>query len=308
MDRSENIKAIEPKVESLPLQWLAYFDIFNHPLREDELSELCCNLLPQDQLNASLHHWVQTGVCFKQKDYFGLNPGLSESIAMRHSKETEARKYFNRLPFFARLISHFPYVKALAVSGSLSKNVIHEDGDIDYFVITQENRLWICRALLILFKKVFLLNSKKYFCVNYFVDEKNLTITDKNIYTAVEIAYLLPVYNGELIQRMKQQNEWTNSYLPGFKNPINFKEVKPKIRPSKVFEWMLDWPIGDYLDFYLMKTFHKHWSRKFKHFSADKLELTMRSNRGVSKHHPQDFQQKVLSLYSKNLQALNIES
>jgi hypothetical protein len=36
------------------------------------------------------------------------------------------------------------------------------------------------------------------------------------------------------------------------------------------------------------------WDVKFKHFDRSKFNLTLRSTRNVSKHHPQDFQTTVL--------------
>ena len=66
----------------------------------------------------------------------------------------------------AKFISKFPYIENVSISGALSKNYYNNDGDIDFFLITQPNRLWIARTLLIIYKKMFLLNSRKYFCVN----------------------------------------------------------------------------------------------------------------------------------------------
>jgi len=307
MTSESQIQTSPKRTESNILAWLAYFDIFEHPLREEELYALAGTKIGQEEFTEMLEELIQRKMCFRFNGYVGLNNEIDRYVDNRMSKEKEAGRYFSKLPFYARLISHFPYVKALAISGSLSKNVIHEDGDIDYFVITSEGRLWICRTFLILFKKIFLLNSKKYFCINYFVDERNLKIPDENIYTAVEISYLLPVYNSQLIDEMKQTNGWTQSYLPQFQNPIRFEEVKSKFRPMRLVEFLLNGRHGDYLDLYLMRGFHSYWRRKFKHFSLEKFELTMRTNRGISKHHPQNFQQKVLDEYEGKLQKLSLD-
>src|SRR5690606_3777846 len=88
----------------------------------------------------------------------------------------------------AKLISQFPFVRGVMASGSLSKGYADEKSDIDFFIITIPNRLWIARTLLVLYKRIFLLNSHKFFCVNYFVDEKHLGIEEKNLFTATELA------------------------------------------------------------------------------------------------------------------------
>ena len=284
---------------------LAYFDIFNHPLKKDELKNY--NLSKADEFENALAFLLENKLCFKQAEYFSIQENISPIIAQRIAKEKEAKHYFDKLPFYAKLIQSFPFVSAFGISGSLSKNVMHENGDIDYFIITKPGRLWICRTMLVVFKKIFLLNSKKYFCVNYFVDEKNLKILDENIFTAIEITHLLPVYNPELIQQFKQQNYWTKTFLANFRHPVKVKELQYKRKLSHIFEWLLKGKTGDKLDLYLMRFTYKKWTKKFKHFDAKKFELTMRTNRGISKHHPRDFQQSVLKEFTKRMEQINSE-
>jgi hypothetical protein len=90
----------------------------------------------------------------------------------------------------------------------LSKNFADERADIDYFVVTKANRLWIARTLMHLFKKLtFLVGKQHYFCMNYFVDEEALTIQEKNLFTAVEVATLIPVCgNGSMESFLRQMH------------------------------------------------------------------------------------------------------
>jgi hypothetical protein len=62
------------------------------------------------------------------------------------------------------------------------------------FITTAKNRLWIARTLMHGLKKLtFLFNKQHYFCMNYYVDEvQQLQIREKNIYTAIEVATLMP--------------------------------------------------------------------------------------------------------------------
>ena len=99
-----------------------------------------------------------------------------------------------------RSIKRFPFVRAVFLSGELSKNISSDDGDIDFMIVTEKNRLWICRTLLTFFKKIFLFNQKKYLCINYFVDEEHLHLPKKNIFTATEIAHVKPLFNFILFQ------------------------------------------------------------------------------------------------------------
>lgn len=295
-------------MESNILKALSYFDVFNHPLTKDELKNLCLNDKSSAGFEETLGELVKDKKCYQLDHYFSLQPNILERIDERTEKEKKAKLYFDKLPFYARIIKSFPFVRGIAISGSLSKSVMHDKGDIDYFIITSIGRLWICRSLLILFKKTFLLNSRKYFCLNYFVDESNLEILDKNVFTATEITYLAAVYNESLIDNLKQVNNWTKSYFPNFVHPINIDTFEGNGRIKRAIEFIFNGKRGDLLDLYLMKVTYKRWSKKFKHFDPEKLELTMRSNRGISKHHPRDFQNKVLKEYKQRLNKLEIYS
>ena len=286
------------------LKWLAYFDVFQHPLTSKELAQLCsCDV---EVIKEQVEHLEKERRCFIHGDYVSINSDVETLVEQRKFKEDEAGKYFSKLPRYVRLIRKFPFVKGIAISGSLSKNVMYEDGDVDYFIITQENRMWLCRTLLILFKKTILLNSRKYFCLNYFVDEKNLKIRDKNIFTAVEIAYLLPVYNLELFDDLKKQNNWVSNFIPPVDLDISTIQLEKKKR-SSVLEKIFSKNLGEKLDIYFMQLTYKRWQKKFSNFPKVKFDQTMRSERGVSKHHPKDFQNTVLSIYESKLKMLNIQ-
>lgn len=285
---------------------MAYFDVFNHPLTLAEIINLNSNQYNVSEYQQVLNKLVEDNICYSKNEYYSIQNCIEKLINDRRTKEQEAKKYLSRLHFFVGLISKFPFVRAIAISGSLSKGVMYKDGDIDYFIVTAPRRLWITRTMLVLFKKVFLLNSKKYFCVNYFVDENNLKIIDENIFTAVEITYLLPVFNKQLIENLKAKNKWTYSYFPNFKHPIQLTFDNDKKRTTKGIEFLFYEKLANHLDLWLMKMTFKRWQKKFSHFNRHKFELTMRTNRGISKHHPQDFQNKVLNEFQQKIEKINI--
>ena len=283
---------------------LVYFSIFNHPLKCSELAAL--NSITLAELKVQIEPFIVQGICFRKNGFYGLSADLETHILEREKKEIIAQKYFSKLKIYTKLLKSFPFVKGVSISGSLSKGVMDEQGDIDYFIITADNRLWVCRTLLILFKKIVLLNSRKYFCVNYFIDESNLEIKDKNIFTAVEVSHLIPIYNSRLFDRFRVKNNWTNNYFKYFKNPIHVDCFEGNSVVKRSIENFLSGRLGERLDLFFLSLTLKKWKHKFKNFDADKFELTMRSNRGISKHHPSDFQNKVLTAYKERIEKLNL--
>jgi hypothetical protein len=157
---------------------------------------------------------------------------------------------------------------------------------------------------LILFKKIFLFNNKKYFCVNYFIDSENLLIPDRNIFTATELITLQPVYNYVLYQKLISLNSWSASFFPNNiqrKNDLVIKENNNTLR--KLSEKILSGNLGEWLDEFFMKQTLKHWKKEFGEQSPAEFELNMRSRKNVSKHHPQGFQFQVLKRYEERIRA-----
>ena len=224
-------------------------------------------------------------------------------IQNRKINEERAKKSDKKIKQYSKLICSFPFVENVCISGSLSKGILTADGDIDYFIICQPNRLWLCRTLLILYKKIFLLNSKKYFCVNYFIDTDTFVIPDKNIYTATEIATLIPINNISLFNRFVNENLWVYKQFPNInenRTTPYFNYTKNKI--SQIIEKCLGGKLGNKLDDYFLKLTLKTWKKRFPHLNTIDFELNMRSKKYASKHHPQGFQSKVLLEIDKKLQ------
>jgi len=168
------------------------------------------------------------------------------------------------------------------------------NGDIDYFIITEPGRLWIARTFLVLFKKIFLLNSKKYFCVNYFIDTKQLSIPDRNLFVATEINFIRPMNNSALYKSFMEANRWVELFYPN-----STARVPEKISQERN-SWMkraaekaLGGNVGEWMDEKFLRMTLKRWKKKFPYIAEQDFEVDFRSRKHVSKHHPQGFQRKV---------------
>lgn len=67
---------------------------------------------------------------------------------------------------------------------------------------------------------------------------------------------------------------------------------------------MLRGSFGSWLDKKAMRFTVGFWKRKFRHLDSSSFDLALKSRRGVSKHHPLHFQEKVLARLEENLNAL----
>ena len=150
---------------------------------------------------------------FLHDDFYSLhnNPLLAYR---RKEGNLRAKKLIPRAYAIGRFLYRFPFVRAIAISGSLSKDFADEKADIDFFIITKANRLWIARTMMHLFKKLtFITGHQHYFCMNYYVDEEALLIQDQNIFTAIEIRTLLPVCGGRQHDNFFEVNNWACKFF-----------------------------------------------------------------------------------------------
>lgn len=279
--------------ESAVIKTLLYFNIFNHPLTAEEVEKYCPAPVSILQLRELIHSLIIKGLIFKVGKGYSVREDIT-LIHKRNSDEERAESVMPKARFFSRFISWFPFVKGVFISGSLSKGVLKADGDIDYFIVTSGNRLWICRSLLILFKKIFLFNSHKYFCLNYFIDESNPIIKEQNIFTAIEIESLIPLYNFNCFLNFKQENSWTKNFLPNTKESVFFKDKQRSVVIKKFLEWCFSNSLGLYLNNFFKRVTLKYWTKKFHSSAEINFKENIKVKDDVAKYHPNRFQEKVL--------------
>jgi hypothetical protein len=286
---------------SAMLKTLLYFDVFKYPLTFNELlSYTQYKKISTVDAHSEIAQLQNKGWVEKSGDFLYLK-GQHFVVARRLDGNKLAEKRMTQAKKMSEFIAQFPFVKSVCISGSLSKNYMDEDSDIDFFIIAEPGRLWLCRGLLVLFKKVFLLNSRRHFCINYYVDSANLEIPERNIFTATEITFLLPTYNYLLYNEFRKRNSWTSDFYPNLSNKsLPDLPVKKSIT-KHFFERILSGAIGERLDALFFKLTLRRWKSKFSYFSKEEFDLNLRSRKHVSKHHPRGYQKIVLDRYQEKL-------
>ena len=285
------------------LATLAYFNMFDYPLKKREIVAFLGHSYEAQEFDHALNLLIDESAVFKVGEFYSLhnNFSLSERRTRGNAKAALMLKKANKV---AAVISRFPYVKGVAVSGSLSKNFADDTADIDFFIIAAANRLWIARTFLHLFKKLtFLVNMQHYFCMNYFIDEAAPEIVEKNIYTAVEIATLMPLRGSVVFEKFFAANSWTKNFLPNnYMRVSSAKEISGNIFKF-IVEKLLNNSMGDRLDSFFMKMTDKSWSAKTKRKKKNSrgVLMSLRAAKHYSKPDPANFQYKLLQLYENNL-------
>ena len=281
------------------LKPLLYFSLFRYPLTEEEIYAFS-EVPSKDQIREELNCLVKDNIIYKFDEFY-LCEDNESLIERRLLGNKMAKDIYEKANKVSKFISKFPYVEGVGISGSLSKGYYDEDGDIDFFIITAHKRLWIARTLLILYKKIFLLNSKKYFCVNYFISAGSLEIDEKNRFTATELVTMMPMYGNGSFHDFYEKNKWANSFLPNMTVSAGLEKLNPVEKPlsTRLIEKVLNTKLGEYLDSFFLKVTYSKWKLKFNDLEDRHFNIALKSTKNVSKHHPLNYQNQVIERLNK---------
>jgi hypothetical protein len=289
----------QKKAELAILKTLIYFDIFEYPLSERDIKYFleCC--VSEEIFASALLQLSLDKIIFRVGEFYSLQNNRQRAEE-RMQGNLRAQPLLAKAAGIGAFLYKFPYVRAVAVSGSLSKNYADKKADIDFFIITKANRLWIARTILHLFKKLtFLVGKENFFCMNYFVDEEALVIPEKNIYTAVEIVTLFPLAGTFTLNKFFEKNQWTKKWLPNYDQKRNLKTAGKGSGFKKFTEWFFDGRTGKKLDEFLYKWTTRRWQRKERlgQKNSKGKVMNLATDRHFSKSNPETFQENILKRY-----------
>ncbi|MBU0998358.1 hypothetical protein KJ570_02420 [Patescibacteria group bacterium] len=163
----------------------------------------------------------------------------------------------------SRLLKKIPFVKMVAVTGSLSMFNAKDSSDVDLMVVTRKGRLWTTRLLSILLLILYGIkirrwgdrNEKNKICINVWIDETSLTWAknNRNFYTAHEIAQIIPLFDREKTYQMfLNKNFWLKEYWP---NSVKIEKIKKyrKYKKLNIVEKNIEKLSFDFQKFYMKK-------------------------------------------------------
>jgi len=288
------------------LTTLAYFDMFNYPLTRAETFVYLQQKHRRSDFEMALKCLVASQFVYNFDSFYTLKNDMS-IVSRRAAGNQKAAELMKTARKVGQFLIHFPYVRGIAISGSLSKNYADAGSDIDLFIITQKNRLWVARTLMHLFKKLtFLLQKQHCFCMNYYLDEQQMQIPEKNIYTAIEVITLIPLQGDAVFEQFFVANSWTKDYLPN--NYLRLSTAKPVKRNwfKQAVEFLLNNKLGDNVDKALMKITDDRWRKKTikKRVNMHGVILSMSAGRHYAKPDPVNFQPFLLNRYNDKLNKL----
>ncbi len=157
-------------------------------------------------------------------------------IKKRFEKEKYSKGKLVMAKKASKILEKIPTIKFIGITGALAMNNADKTSDIDLMIITQKGTLWTTRLISYLvnwligtkIRKAGDVNEKDKLCLNMWLDENDLFFADHNLYTAHEIAQVVPLVNKDKIyERFLWKNRWILEYWP---NSVKIRNPNIEIR------------------------------------------------------------------------------
>lgn len=225
------------------LATIIYYDILDYPLTSFEVRKYLTVSVNSDQgsvINAKIESFSLGEIVealeseelkkhieeFRGFYFLKGRKSLVERRIQNDKNSIVKFKIAERVVWWLRFI---PFVRMVAVTGTLAMKNPERDSDIDFLVVLEKGRIFTGRLLVTLV--VHLLGKRRYgkkiknrICLNYFITTGGLEIKKKDLFAANEYSFIYPIFGFGTYQRFSEVNiGWIKKYKPNFE----FGDLKP---------------------------------------------------------------------------------
>jgi hypothetical protein len=252
-------------VEESILRTVAYGDVFDFPMTVREIFRYMIGMrvFPYT-ISCLLTEGKTLQRHLSVMGYYVCLRGRESLVDLRRQRAARSEALWSYARRYGRLIDSLPFVRMVAVTGSLAVNNPGENDDIDYLIVASPGRVWLCRSMTIAVVK-WAAQRGEHLCPNYVLSEKSLWSDRKDIYTAHELAQLAPLSGMEVYTKMRFANLWLSKFLPNAYGPPPATQlVGAQSQPEwvkKLGENFLSGPGGQKLERWEMERKIKKFSR-----------------------------------------------
>lgn len=274
-------------LDSAIITTLAYSAVFRYPL---SVSQLWLRLLRHP--SATVHDFFSALARLEKANFVTRVAPIVElkntqtlSVEERYARIKTAAEKMASLHKLVRVAQFCPWISAVGITGSVAvANAVPED-DIDLFIITDHNRLWVTRLYMEVVTRLLgtvrprekeVPNS---WCMNLWMEERSLVLhpKERSLYTAYEVVQVVWIYSkGNTAENFLRANAWVSAVLPrSWSEAVRVTSLKrkPSVRSSLFSHlwtacWFIPGLIGNYPAFILQKLYmNPHKSTEVVEFS-----------------------------------------
>lgn len=152
---------------------------------------------------------------------------------------------------FGKMLRHIPFVRGAALAGSQALGQQKPTSDIDLFIITDSEFLWLARTLVTAYFQLIGLRRHgakiaNRFCLNHYIAAPKEVTEYKNLYTASEYIKLRPLAYAATVARFQYNNKsWIEFLYPNvqfeklrLEEPSRLQQFLEKLFTNKFGYWL----------------------------------------------------------------------
>lgn len=286
-------------LEEAIIQAVVYSDLFDYPLTAAEIHRSMVGVAAElaEVTEALAGSPLLRELLTDHGRYYAL-AGREHTVALRERRAAVASERWPVARRYGALIARLPFVRMVAVTGALAVDNVEPSADIDYLIVTEPGRLWLCRGLVI--GLVRLAARRGYvICPNYFLSERALVLDERSLYTAHELVQMVPLAGMGIYQDIRLLNRWSSAYLPNASEPRLVGPVAALPRPGAqtLAELALRTPLGGRVERWEMR----RKIRKLSGQRADRAAVEANFSAECCKGHFEGYGQRMLAAFERRM-------
>ncbi len=205
---------------------VTYYDVMDYPLTSFEIWK---HLIEYESEQAGqpstfsdiwdILHSQQLAERITERDGLYCLKGRESLIEERIRRDKLSVRKLKRMRTLVSWLRFLPYLRMIGATGSLSMKHGERGSDWDMFVVLQAGRMFLGRTILTGF--LHLIGKRRHgkwisnrACLNYFVTDDSLEIGTKDLFSAHEYRFLIPLLSFATYQRFERVNHWMKRYKP----------------------------------------------------------------------------------------------
>lgn len=259
------------------LRSVTYASLFDYPLT---LAQLHASLVAVRAEAPAVASWwrnsefLQATVAHRDDLYFPV--GRDELLHTRTRREALSRDLLEREHRVLSLVARMPFVRMVALSGSLAHLNAERSADLDLFVITCPGRVWSVTLTVLVMSR--LLGWRERMCLNYVISERAMAIEPADLFSANQIIHLRPIVGHDVFERFVSANPFVRTFYPNF-DPVNERPAKGSAHkqvpsPKPLIERFLSRGAGRVLESAARAIYGRHLNRRASTWqSIDQVRL-----------------------------------
>ncbi len=232
---------------------IAFFDMFDYPLTVSEIENWTLKSDNQKSISQQIFFSI---IDFRNGYYFIKN--RQNIIFIRENRYKYAKKKYKIAKRISKIFKIFPWIKMIAVCNAIGNYNLRKNGDIDLFIITSKNRLWLTKFFTTLITIILLKRPKQQgslddidkkidankdkICLSFFITEDNLDLRkialkkQNDLYICYWLINLKLIYNKDnTYQKLIRENQWINKIISGLPHISNSYQYNNNYTKNNVF-------------------------------------------------------------------------